>query len=132
MYAANVNIIKRYLQNLKPLYIVVGSYMGIFIPALAVLYWSEFFTKATYQHPDFEMAIVYISILALFGTALLKVLFYKLIQISTTAFSSSVTYLIPLVAIIWGVLDGEAFNEMQGLAALIILVGVFLAHKRQA
>ena len=131
MYAVNVNIIKRYLQNVKPLYIVVGNYISIFLPALVVLYWSEFFTETTYQHPHFGMSIVYVGILALFGTALLKVLFYKLIQISTPAFSSSVTYLIPLVAIIWGVLDGEDFNAMQGFAALIILVGVFLAHKRQ-
>ncbi len=132
MYAANVNIIKRYLQNIKPLYIVVGNYMSIFLPALVVLYWSEFFTQTTFQQPHFKMAIVYVGILALFGTALLKLLFYKLIQISTPAFSSSVNYLIPLVAILWGVMDGELFYPMQGFAALIILVGVFLSHKRQA
>ncbi|MEO8773164.1 MAG: DMT family transporter [Gelidibacter sp.] len=132
MYAVNVNIIKRYLQNVKPLYIVVGNYVSIFIPALLVLYWSEFFTETTYAHPHFKIAIVYVVILALFGTALLKVLYYKLIQISTIAFSSSVTYLIPLVALIWGLLDGEGFNVMQGFATLIILIGVFLSHKRQA
>ena len=129
MYAANVNIIKRYLQDVKPLYIVVGNYTGIFIPALFVLYWSDFFSETTYAHPEFKMAIVYVAILALFCTALLKVLYYKLIQISTPAFSSSVTYLIPLIAIMWGLLDGEDFNRMQGLAALIILIGVYLSHK---
>ena len=132
MYAANVNIIKRYLQNVKPLYIVTGNYMAIFFPAVLVLYWSEFFTQKTYAHPNFEMAVLYIVILALFGTALLKVLYYKLIQISTPAFSSSVTYLIPLVAILWGILDGEAFNWMQGFAAFIILVGVYLSHQPKA
>ncbi|MGC1632713.1 MAG: DMT family transporter [Gelidibacter sp.] len=132
MYAANVNIIKRYLQDVKPVYIVVGNYMTIFIPALLVLYWSDFFTATTYSHPDFKMAIFYVAILAVFGTALLKVLYYKLIQLSTPAFSSSVTYLIPLVAIVWGLLDGERFNAMQGFAAVIILVGVFLSHKSEA
>ena len=132
MYAANVNIIKRYLQDVKPLYIVVGNYMVIFIPALIVLYWSGFFTETTYQHPDFNVSVFYVVVLALFGTALLKVLYYKLIQLSTPAFSSSVTYLIPLVAILWGIGDGEEFNALQAVAACIILVGVFLAHKRHA
>lgn len=132
MYAANVNLIKRYLQDIKPLYIVAGNYMCIFFPALIALYWSDFFTESTYQHPDFNTAILYVIVLSLFGTALLKVLYYKLIQLSTPAFSSSVTYLIPLVAIAWGTLDGEGFNVMQGVAAVIILIGVFLAHKRGA
>ena len=132
MYAANVNIIKRYLQNVKPFHIVVANYISIFIPALLVLYWSEFFTETTYGHPNFKIAMAYVIVLAIFGTVLLKVLFYKLIQISTPAFASSVTYLIPLVAIIWGVLDGETFFMIQGFAALIILVGVFLSHKRKA
>lgn len=132
MYAANVNIIKRYLQDVKPIAIVVGNYVSIFIPALLVLFWSDFFTETTFAHPDFKMSIIYVGILAVFGTALLKVLYYKLIQISTLAFSSSVNYLIPLVAIIWGILDGEVFTAMQGFAALIILLGVFLAQKSKA
>lgn len=129
MYAANVNIIKRFLQDVKPLYIVTGNYLSIFLPALAVLFWSEFFTQTTFGNPNFEMAVFYVGILALFGTALLKLLYYKLIQISTPAFSSSVTYLIPLIAIIWGVLDGESLSAIQGVAASVILVGVFLSNK---
>jgi drug/metabolite transporter (DMT)-like permease len=37
----------------------------------------------------------------------------------------------PIVALIWGVLDGEAFSFIQGSAALLILVGVYLSHKRK-
>lgn len=132
MYAANVNIIKRYLNNVKSFHIVVANYISIFMPALLVLYWSNFFDEITYSNPNFETAIVYVIVLAIFGTVLLKVLFYKLIHIATPAFASSVTYLIPLVAIFWGLLDGEPFFTIQGFAALIILVGVFLSHKRKS
>ena len=77
------------------------------------------------------MSMIYIVILSFFGTALAKVLFNKLVQISTPVFASSVTYLMPIVALVWGVLDGEGFSALQGFATLIILVGVYLSHKRK-
>lgn len=132
MYAANVNIIKRYLQHVKPLSIATGNYVAILPPAIIVLFFSDFFSINTFENPDFKMAMLYVVILAFFGTALAKVLFNKLVQISTPAFASSVTYLMPIVALIWGVLDGEGFSFIQGIAAFIILIGVYLSHKRQA
>ncbi|WP_250433301.1 DMT family transporter [Hanstruepera flava] len=131
MYAANVNIIKRYLQEVKPLAIAAGNYAVIIIPAFLVLLFSNFFKAETFENPNFGSAIVYVVILSFFGTALAKVLFNKLVQISTPVFASSVTYLMPIVALIWGVLDGEGFSFLQGLATIIILIGVFLSHRRK-
>jgi len=131
MYALNVNIIKKYLQHAKPLSIATGNYVAIIIPAIIILCFTDFFNESTYTHPDFKMSMVYIVILSLFGTALAKVLFNTLVQISTPVFASSVTYLMPLVALVWGLLDGEVFNLTQVLGSLIILVGVYLSHKRQ-
>ena len=65
----------------------------------------------------------------LFGTAIAKVLFNKLIQISTPVFASSVTYIMPIVAVFWGLFDGEKFSFIQGIATVIILIGVYLANK---
>ena len=129
MYAANVNIIKSKLHSLKPLAIATGNYVTIFIPAVIVLMFSGFFNQATFGAPNFAMSMVCITTLSFFGTALAKVLFNKLIQMSTPVFASSVTYIMPIVALIWGVLDGEGFTWMQGFASLIILVGVFLSHR---
>lgn len=131
MYALNVNIIKKYLQNTKPLSIATGNYVAIIIPAIIILCFTDFFNENTYSHPDFKMSIVYIVILSFFGTALAKVLFNTLVQISTPVFASSVTYLMPLVALVWGLLDGESFSLTQALGSLIILVGVYLSHKRK-
>lgn len=132
MYATNINIIKRYLQDVKPLAIAAGNYVFIIIPALIVLIFADFFTAETFRNPYFYKAILYVTILSLFGTAIAKVIFNKLVQISTPVFASSVTYVMPIVALIWGVLDGESFSFIQGLAALLILAGVYLAHKRKA
>ena len=130
MYAINVNIIKRYLQDVKPLAIAVGNYVVIFIPALIVLFFTGFFTSENFGNPAFTTAIGYVAILSFFGTALAKVLFNTLVQISTPVFASSVTYVMPIVALTWGLLDGETFSWTQGLGTLIILVGVYLANRK--
>tara|TARA_R110001592_G_scaffold181949_2_gene424962 strand:- start:791 stop:1669 length:879 start_codon:yes stop_codon:yes gene_type:complete len=132
MYAANVNIIKRHLQDVKPLAIAAGSYAFIIIPAFIILIFSNFFTLETYNNPALPKALMYITILAVFGTAIAKVLFFKLVQLSTPVFASSVTYIMPIVALGWGILDGETFSFIQSLAALLVLVGVYLSHKHKA
>ncbi len=113
MYAFNVNIIKKYLQNVSPLSIATGNYVAIMIPALIILMFTDFFNTATYNHPDFKSSLICVVILSFFGTALAKVLFNSLVQISTPVFASSVTYLMPVVALFWGLLDGEGFSAIQ-------------------
>lgn len=130
MYATNVNIIKRYLQDVRPLAIAAGNYVFILIPALIVLFFTDFFKTETFEQPEFINSIIFVTILSVFGTAMAKVIFNKLVQISTPVFASSVTYIMPVVALIWGILDGESFSLIQGLATLLILAGVYLSHKR--
>ncbi|WP_272021702.1 DMT family transporter [Olleya namhaensis] len=130
MYAVNVNIIKRYLQEVKPLAIAVGNYVVIFIPALLVLIFTDFFNLNNFDIPVFNKAIGYVVILSFFGTALAKVLFNTLVQMSTPVFASSVTYIMPIVALAWGLLDGETFSWTQGVGTLIILIGVYLANRK--
>ena len=77
------------------------------------------------------MSLVYVTILAIFCTAMAKVMFNKLVQISTPVFASSVTYLIPVVALFWGVLDGETFGFLEGFAATLIFLGVYLANRKK-
>jgi len=130
MYAANVNIIKRYLQDVKAITIAVGNFAAIIIPAFIVLLFANFFSSETFEGPDFIMSMVYVVILSAFGTALAKVLFNKLVQMATPVFASSVTYLMPVVAVVWGVLDGEGFSALQGMATVLILGGIYLANRR--
>lgn len=127
-YALNVNILKKYLHNLDALSITVGNFMLLILPALIVLHFTEFFTTFEYTETS-RISLLYISILAIFGTGLAKILYNHLIQISTPVYSSSVTYLIPIVAIMWGILDGEKISIVQILAGGIIIFGVYLVNK---
>lgn len=130
MYASSVNILKRYLQHVDALTISVGNFAFIVIPAAFVLLCSGFFKADTLNAPELKPALGYVLILALFGTALAKVVFNKLVQIATPVFASSVTYLMTIVAVFWGVLDGELFDWLQAVAAVVILFGVSLANKK--
>ncbi len=132
MYALNVNIIKRYLQNVNALSIATGNYVCIYVPALITLFFTDFFSKNTFNHPNFNESIFYVVFLSLFGTAIAKVLFSKLIQISTPIFASSVAYIMPIIAVGWGLIDGEKFSIYQAIATTVILSGVYLANKKKS
>ncbi|MDB2385030.1 DMT family transporter [Polaribacter sp.] len=129
-YALNVNMVKKYLYDLQPRAIVTGNFLLIILPALVVLYFTGFFSTFEYNEKGYS-ALGYVFILAVFGTAIAKIIYNKLVQLATPVFSSSVTYLIPIVAIFWGVLDGEELNNVQIIGGLIILVGVFLVNKKK-
>ena len=130
MYAANVNIIKRYLNDVRPLTITVANFTAIIVPSFAVLVFSGALNDSTISSSTFLPSLGFVIILSIFGTALAKIMFNTLIQISTPVFASSVTYLMPLVALGWGILDSEIFNINQGLASLLILCGIYLSNKR--
>ena len=130
-YAFNVNIIKRYLQDVPAIAIATGNFVGIIIPGLLMLILSGFFTSETLNGSFFWESLGYIFLLAMFGTALAKVIFNKLVQISTPVFASSVTYLITVVALGWGILDGERFSMIQGLATILIFLGVYLSNRKK-
>jgi len=128
-YAFNVNIIKKYLNNVSALAVTTGNFIFIFVPALVVLYFSGFF-ETILASKEMQLSFFYVVILSLFGTAIAKVIFNKLVQIASPVFASSVTYLMPIVAVTWGLVDGEGFSFLQIFAAIVILFGVYLANKR--
>lgn len=131
-YAVNANLLKYKLPNIPALGIVFMSFLFMFIPAFIVLFFSDFPFSDFTSDPLILESIVYIVILALFGTAIAKVMYIKLLAISTPVFSVSTTYLMPVVAIFWGLLDGEEFKLTQFIGTSIILLGVYLVTKKKA
>ncbi len=127
-YALNVNIIKTYLQDVGALAIAAGNFVFLVIPALIILYFSDFFELPVMSDSLIQESIGYIVLLSIFGTAIAKVMFNKLVQISNPVFASSVTYLMPVISVAWGLLDGETFTLLQFLATLVILAGVYIGN----
>jgi drug/metabolite transporter (DMT)-like permease len=129
-YALNVNIIKKHLNDISALAVTTGNFIFVFLPGLVILYFSGFF-ESILSSREMQISAAYILILSIIGTALAKVVFNKLVQISSPVFASSVTYIMPIIAVAWGVFDGEAFSLLQVVAAVVILAGVYLSNKRQ-
>jgi len=129
-YAFNINIIKRHLSHLGPLSITTASFGVAFVPAICLVNYSGFFGEIT-TNVQMHDAIWFLLALAILGTAWANILFNKLIQISSPVFAASVTYTIPLVAVLWGIWDDENINFYQLLGGAIILFGVWLVNKKK-
>jgi len=127
-YALNVNLVKKYLSDVSALSIVTGNFLLLVIPALIVLYFSDFFQTIEFTESK-NSALGYVAVLAIFGTGIAKVFYNKMVHLASPIFASSVTYLIPIVAVFWGILDGEELSLIQLLAGLIILLGVYLLNR---
>ena len=125
-YGINVNILKKKLSDVSPMAIALGNFLMIAPPALVILIFSKFNWLGFYQEEATITSLGYILILSLFGTALAKVMFNKLLDLSSPVFAVSITYLLPIVAIGWGLIDGEEFGGLQWIAALLIIGGVYL------
>ncbi|WP_235337493.1 DMT family transporter [Pontibacter korlensis] len=127
-YGTSANIIKHRLHGMKAIALSSLALLTVGPVALVYLLTTDFFYKL--QHvPGAWEALMYIAILAVFSTAIALILFNKLIHISTTLFASSTTYLIPVVALMWGVLDGETIHLWHYIGMVIILVGVFIVNR---
>ncbi|NHN26663.1 EamA family transporter [Flavobacterium jejuense] len=128
-YGINVNLIKKYLSDLKPLTISTGNFIIMFIPAFIVLYFSGFFEIASQD--KVVTSLTYIAILGVVGTGLSNILFFKLIQLSSPVFAASVTYIIPVVAIFLGYFFmNESLNLFQVIGASIVLLGVYFSSRK--
>ena len=131
LYGINVNLLKFNLSDLSP--VAISSISILFIGPMAGLYLfgaSDFTDKLSAGDYQTWLALGYLAVLGVIGTSLALILFNYLIKITTPLFSSSVTYLIPIVALTWGLLDGEKLTALHYAAMGFIIFGVFVANKK--
>ncbi len=129
-YAFNLNIIKYKLANIDAITITAMSYTAVFFPILIYLFAGTEFTT-TIMQPGALNALIYPAILGVLGSAVAILIFNYLVKLSGVLFTASVTYLIPIVAAIIGVIDGEVFKPSFLIYLALILTGVFLVNKKK-
>lgn len=130
LYGANLNWVKFKIHGLGS--IAITSVSLLFIGPLGAAYLFLFtdFTTTLTTAPGAWKAFGFVVLLALMSTAVANLLFMKLVRISTPLFASSVTYIMPIVAVMWGVIDGEKLLPGHFLGMAAILGGVYLANKK--
>ena len=125
-YAFSINIIRIYLKNVDSITITSVSFLFIGPPSLIYLYSTDVLNVMT-DEGGF-LALFYIIILAVLGTAFAVILFNELIKRTSAIFASSVTYIIPIIAILWGLIDKEKVTVTYLLGVVIILCAVYLVN----
>ncbi|HNU42522.1 MAG TPA: DMT family transporter, partial [Cyclobacteriaceae bacterium] len=129
-YGANLNWIKFKIAGLGSLTVTSVSLLFIGPLAAAYLFLATDFVNILVQTPNAWQGFGFVLLLALMSTAVANLLFVKLIGISTPLFASSVTYIMPIVAVMWGVIDGEVLTVWHLLGMVLIISGVYLANKK--
>ncbi len=127
-YAFSVNEIKQKLSELDGISIMAFAFFFIG-PSAGIFLISSDFSQAL-STPDYLQNFAYIFFLAVFGSVVATVLFTYLIKQTSALFASSVTYLIPIVAILWGIIDGEQIGILTLASIGIILAGVSLVNQK--
>lgn len=128
-YSISVNIIKRYLHDLPSAVITSTSLM--FVGPLCGIYlfsFTDFNSRLSFD-PEFLKSLIAILILSVFATGFAIILFNMLIKRVSALYASSVTYLIPIIAIFWGILDGETIDLTQYMGMGAILGGLYLINR---
>ena len=129
-YGTSVNVIRKYLTDLDSIsissvaFLFVGPFAGFYI------FTTDFLEIATTTNQGL-ISLGYIIILAVIGTSFSLVLFNKLIKDTSSIFATSVTYLIPVVALMWGLLENEQIKNEHYIGVVIILCGVYLVNKKK-
>ena len=126
-YGINVNIIKQKLNDYPPRLVAALPLAIISIIGVGVMLYLGF--DVSWNQEQDVKSLVAIVLLAVVGTSLSLVMFNRLIQQTNTVFATSVTYLIPIVALFWGFLANETISSNQMIGLGFILIAIWLIRK---
>ncbi|HHM01712.1 MAG TPA: DMT family transporter [Caldithrix abyssi] len=130
LYGFNVNWIKRFLTDMPSANLTALSLFLVGVPAIIILLGGDFFWRVQ-TTPGAWKALGYLAILGVINTAFALILFFKLLQIASPVTASSVTYIIPAIALLIGFWDGEALGWLHLLGMGLILTGVIIINRAE-
>jgi len=126
MYGLSSNEVSK-VKGINGFKITALSFFVSSPPAIIYLFFSDFSTPL--QTENWIRNLCFIGILAILGTATALAIFYVLIRDTSPVFGSMVTYLIPIVATLWGFADNEHFSSSMIISVVFIFAGVFIINR---
>jgi len=127
LYAISLNIIKYKLSSYNSYEITSLAFFSI-LPFSIIGFFSTGIIETIQTNSLAMNGLTYVFILSIVGTALAVLLFNRIIAYSSALFASSVTYFIPIVAVMIGFGFGESITIWQVISMLVILFGVIVAN----
>ncbi|MBI9058231.1 MAG: DMT family transporter [Labilibaculum sp.] len=128
-YGININVVKARLSHLSGVQITSLAFFFTGPAALIYLLTTDF--QPVLASPNWHIHFLALCALGIIGTALAMLLMNSLIRHISAVYASSVTYIIPVFAIFWGVLDGEKINILHITCMVLILLGVYLINRKK-
>lgn len=126
-YAISTNLIKKNLSDIPSLAISAISFALVGWLAIFILFAFTNFTDVLLSDEHGVSSLGYIATLAISSTALASVVYFKLIKETSALFAASVSYLTPMVAVSWGLVDGEVLSVYHFVGMGLILIGIYLS-----
>lgn len=131
LYGINANIIKSRLHDVHPIQIALGTFT--FTGPIAGIYlFSTDFIDVVREHEYAWKSLLYLGLLSVFGTSYALILFNYLAHRTSALFSTMVTYIIPMVAVLIGFADGEKLGPVHMFGLAMILAGVYISSIRKS
>jgi len=128
-YGYTANMVKVHFKNMHSLAITSIALFTVGPLTFFYLIFSEVPNKLLQGSEASILSLIYIFILGAFGTTFALILFNKLIHLTTAVFATTITYIIPVMAVIWGVIDGESIFAFHFAGMLLVILGVYLINK---
>ncbi len=125
--AVSINLVRFALPNLTGLEIAALAFLFVGPLSVSYLLFTDF--AVALASPVFYKSMVMILLLGTL-TFLGVIAYNRLIKQSSHVFAASIAYLIPIVAIFFGVVfGGDTISYLQIIAITIILLGVNLTNR---
>ncbi len=129
-YAFNVNMIARHLGEVNPVISTAVAFVTTLPPCLLLWVWPGVTNNLHFDN-QLIYSIIYVMVLAIFGTVVATTLYLKLIQKTSPVYATMVSYLIPVSSVIWGALDGEMLQVGHFTGMGLILFGIYLVQRKK-
>ncbi len=131
LYAISALIVEKKLMHISSVDLASSIYTFWMLPSLLILIFSGFFTEIDFTQSETLESLGYLVFLTVISTTLVMFLFFKLVQDTSAVFASTISLLLPVVAVIWGILDGEKFTLWYALGGLLVLIGVYFIRDKK-
>lgn len=131
LYGLNNNIRKSYLDDLDSLPLTSLIFGILLVPSLIFVFTSRIPEKL-FTSEAAQQAVWYVVLLGVFGTAVAMTLINILIRRVDIMFATTVTYLMPVVAVGIGFYDHEQIGWYELLGLGLILTGVILINRTKS
>ncbi|XWN35321.1 MAG: DMT family transporter [Roseivirga sp.] len=126
----HANLTKYYLTDLSPYVVTSVSFFAVSVAAGGILLGQSGLISKIQTAEGAYLALGYVLVLGVLCSAGAYLLLTSLVKCTSPIFASMAAFLMPIVALAWGLLDGEVLLWGHYVGMGMIFLGVHLVNKQ--